>query len=92
LGVKVDKPREVPGIYNNPTGSATGWNEMFGKQCERGFEHISLLVEVGLIGLPTTFYELGMQISGFILLPIALIHGFIRNLMGFSNIELDIYI
>ncbi len=34
-------------------------------------------------------YELGMQIAGFILLPIALAHGLLRTLMGFSNIRLD---
>jgi AhpD family alkylhydroperoxidase len=34
-------------------------------------------------------YELGMHIAGFILLPIALIHGTLRSLLGFSNIRLD---
>ncbi|MGQ1947069.1 carboxymuconolactone decarboxylase family protein [Geofilum sp. OHC36d9] len=34
-------------------------------------------------------YELGMQLAGFILFPIALIHGFLRVLMGFSNVRLD---
>ncbi|MFA5434505.1 MAG: carboxymuconolactone decarboxylase family protein [Candidatus Neomarinimicrobiota bacterium] len=34
-------------------------------------------------------YELGMQISGFIFLPFAMIHGFLRALTGFSGIRLD---
>jgi len=34
-------------------------------------------------------YELGMQIAGFIILPIALIHGLLRIIMGISNIRLD---
>lgn len=34
-------------------------------------------------------YELGMHIAGFIFLPIALIHGMIRIVMGFSNTRLD---
>ncbi|HNQ66711.1 MAG TPA: carboxymuconolactone decarboxylase family protein [Smithella sp.] len=34
-------------------------------------------------------YELGMHGAGFIFLPIALIHGLLRTLVGFSNIRLD---
>jgi AhpD family alkylhydroperoxidase len=34
-------------------------------------------------------YELGMQIAGFILLPMALFHGILRTITGFSNIRLD---
>ncbi len=34
-------------------------------------------------------YELGMQIAGFIVLPIALIHGFLRIIMGISNTRLE---
>ncbi|MBN1181577.1 MAG: hypothetical protein JXB49_04760 [Bacteroidales bacterium] len=34
-------------------------------------------------------YELGMQIAGFILLPFALIHGFIKILFGFTDVKLD---
>jgi hypothetical protein len=33
-------------------------------------------------------YELGMQIAGFVMLPIALIHGFLRMIMGIPNIRL----
>lgn len=53
LGVKEDKTREVMGIYNNPTESATGWKEMFEKLRERGVESIGLLVADGLVGLPS---------------------------------------
>ncbi|HCX98786.1 MAG TPA: alkylhydroperoxidase [Bacteroidales bacterium] len=35
------------------------------------------------------FYELGMLIVGFILLPIAIIHGFLRGLIGLSNKRFD---
>ena len=35
------------------------------------------------------FYELGMLITGLFLLPIALIHGLLRALIGLSNIRLD---
>ncbi|NLO00837.1 MAG: carboxymuconolactone decarboxylase family protein [Bacteroidales bacterium] len=34
-------------------------------------------------------YELGMHIGGFFLLPVALIHGILRGIMGFSDIRLD---
>lgn len=37
----------------------------------------------------TLLYELGMQVFGIILLPIALIHGGLNALAGVSNIELD---
>lgn len=37
----------------------------------------------------TLFYELGMLITGVLLLPIALVHGMLRRLVGFSNIRLD---
>lgn len=35
------------------------------------------------------FFELGMLISGILLLSIAIIHGFLRGLFGFSNKKLD---
>lgn len=34
-------------------------------------------------------YETGMQLTGFILLPIALIHGNIKQLSGFSDLKTD---
>jgi len=57
LGVKEDNTRDVRGIYNNPTESATGWEEMFGKLRERGVERIGLLLADGLIGLPQPFVK-----------------------------------
>lgn len=35
------------------------------------------------------FYELGMLIGGILILPIAIIHGILRGLIGLSNIRLD---
>ncbi|GAB1454907.1 hypothetical protein MASR2M48_02070 [Spirochaetota bacterium] len=35
------------------------------------------------------FYELGLEIAGFICLPIAIIHGLLRGLLGLSNERLD---
>jgi AhpD family alkylhydroperoxidase len=37
----------------------------------------------------TLIYELGMHIVGLIILPIAMVHGMLRALMGFSNVRLD---
>jgi AhpD family alkylhydroperoxidase len=37
----------------------------------------------------TLLYELGMEIAGFILLPVALLHGTIRHLLGLPQIRLD---
>lgn len=35
------------------------------------------------------FYELGMLIAGILLLPVAMLHGMLRGLIGVSNIRLD---
>jgi AhpD family alkylhydroperoxidase len=35
------------------------------------------------------FYELGMLIAGILCLPIAIVHGFLRGLVGLSNKRLD---
>lgn len=35
-------------------------------------------------------YELGMLIVGFLLLPIGIIHGFLRGLIGLPNERFDI--
>ena len=35
------------------------------------------------------WYELGMLLGGFVLLPFALVHGLLRRLFGVSNIRLD---
>jgi len=37
----------------------------------------------------TLFYELGMMIVGLFCLPIAIIHGFLKKLIGLPNIRLD---
>lgn len=53
LGVREDKTREVLAIFNRPTESATGWQEMFMELKGRGVEKIGLMVADGLAGLPT---------------------------------------
>lgn len=35
------------------------------------------------------FYELGMLTAGILVLPIAIVHGMLKSLMGISNISLD---
>ncbi len=51
LAVKEDKPREVLGICNKPTESATGWKEILEGLHERGLERIGILCADGLKGL-----------------------------------------
>jgi transposase-like protein len=51
LGVKEDKTREVLGIFNRPSESATGWEEMLTELKSRGLNRIGLLVADGLTGL-----------------------------------------
>lgn len=51
MGVKEDKTREVLGIFNRPTESATGWGEMFLALQERGVKKIGLLVADGIKAL-----------------------------------------
>ena len=51
LAVKEDKTREVLGICNKPTESATGWKEILEGLHERGLERIGLLCADGLKGL-----------------------------------------
>src|SRR5210317_476707 len=48
MGVKEDKTRDVLGIFNRPTESATGWKDMFQTLKERGVEQIGLVVADGL--------------------------------------------
>jgi len=48
MGVKEDKTRDVLGIFNRPSESATGWGEMFQALQERGLDRIGLLVADGL--------------------------------------------
>jgi putative transposase len=51
MSVKEDKAREVIGIFNRPSESATGWEEMFQALRERGLEKIGLLVGDGIKSL-----------------------------------------
>ena len=51
MAVKEDKTREVIGIFNRPSESATGWEEMFQALRERGLEKIGLLVGDGIKSL-----------------------------------------
>ena len=53
LGVKCDRTREVLGIVNFPTESASSWEEVFRGLKNRGVENIGLLVADGLNGLET---------------------------------------
>jgi transposase-like protein len=48
MAVKEDKTREVLGIFNRPSESATGWEEMFRTLQERGVEKIGLTVADGI--------------------------------------------
>jgi putative transposase len=42
MGVKEDKTRDVLGIFNRQTESATGWKEMFLSLQDRGVVNIGL--------------------------------------------------
>lgn len=48
MGIKEDKTREVLGIFNRPSESATGWGEMFEALQARGVIKIGLLVADGI--------------------------------------------
>lgn len=51
LGVKEDTTREILGIYNNPTESASFWGDVFEDLKSRGIEKVNLIVADGLAGL-----------------------------------------
>lgn len=57
LSVKEDKTREVLGIYNKPTESATGWGEMLNDLYERGVGKVVLICADGLKGLEDVIWE-----------------------------------
>lgn len=57
LAVKEDKTREVLGIYNKPTESATGWGEMLNDLYERGVGKVGLICADGLKGLEDVICE-----------------------------------
>jgi transposase-like protein len=48
MGIKEDKTREVLGIFNRPSESATGWGEMLQSLQERGVKKVGLLVADGI--------------------------------------------
>jgi len=51
LGVKQDMTREIIGIYNQPTESASHWKEIFGDLKQRGLKECDLLVSDNLSGI-----------------------------------------
>ena len=51
LAVTEEGRREVLGIFNMPTESATGWGDIFDTLKDRGVERIGLLVADGIRGL-----------------------------------------
>ena len=57
MGVKEDKSREVLGIFNRPSESATGWREMFIALEQRGVKGIGLLVADGIRYLEDSLTE-----------------------------------
>lgn len=57
LAVKEDKTREVLGIYNKLTESATGWGEMLDDLHERGVFKAGLICADGLKGLEDVICE-----------------------------------
>lgn len=57
LAITEEGKREVLGIFNIPTESATGWGQIFDELKERGVEHIGLMVADGIKGLDTVIGE-----------------------------------
>jgi len=57
MAVKEDKTREVLGIFNRPSESATGWNQMFQALRERSLRSIGLVVADGLKSLEDALEE-----------------------------------
>lgn len=51
MAVKEDKTREVLGIFNRPSESATGWEDMFRALQARGIKNIGLMVADGIKAL-----------------------------------------
>ena len=57
LAVTEEGRRDVLGIFNMPTESATGWASIFDKLKERGAQRIGLMVADGIKGLDTVVGE-----------------------------------
>lgn len=51
LAVKEDHTREIIGIYNFPTESASGWEKVLKELKKRGLQEINIVVADGLTGL-----------------------------------------
>ena len=47
LAVTGEGTREVPGVFNMPQGSATGWGDIFDRLKDRGLRRIGLMVADG---------------------------------------------
>lgn len=57
LAVTEEGRRDVLGIFNMPTESATGWGQIFDRLKERGVRKIGLMVADGISGLDTVIGE-----------------------------------
>ena len=57
LAVREDKTREVLGIFNKPTESASGWGEMLNDLYGRGVGKVGLICADGLKGLEDVICE-----------------------------------
>ena len=51
LAVTEEGKREVPGVFNIPEESATGWGDIFDRLKERGVRRVGLMVADGIKGL-----------------------------------------
>jgi len=58
MAVKEDKTREVLGIFNRPSESSTGWEDIFQALKERGVKGIGLTVADGLRYLEDALAEI----------------------------------
>ena len=57
LAVTEEGRRDVLGIFNIPTESATGWSDIFDTLKERGVQKIGLMVADGIKGLDVVVGE-----------------------------------
>ena len=57
MAVTEEGKREVPGIFNMPVESATGWGEIFDRLKNRGMERVGLMVADGIRGLDAVIGE-----------------------------------
>ena len=57
LGVKADMTREVIAVINNPTESASFWEDILEEQKKRGIREVGLFVSDGLIGIENALWK-----------------------------------